>query len=279
MKNWLGVALVLFAAPLHAQAPTSFREGVLAFEKQEWSKAERLMRETIAANPTESEGTVSIAGQWFETYVPHYFLARALARQGKCAEALTAFAETERQGISPAIEDFARHLKTRGGCKGSREISIDVPLAGGTLPPKPRATTSSTPIPPKKTPPITPPKSIAPAPPPKTPPSKPAVLDAGTRAWLTTALTAYLRGQYADSVRLLSGKEPSDRDASAHAALIRAAAQHALYRMGGEQDASLRDAAVRELARYRSLLPGGRPDPRLFPPSLIALANEAQTAN
>ena len=111
------VLILLFAASLHAQAPSTFKEGVLAFEKQEWAKAEKLMRETVAVNPRESEGTVSIAGSWFETYVPHYFLARALAKQGKCAEALKAFEETERQGVTPTIPDFARHLRTRGGCK------------------------------------------------------------------------------------------------------------------------------------------------------------------
>ncbi|HEX6641880.1 MAG TPA: hypothetical protein VF215_12255, partial [Thermoanaerobaculia bacterium] len=109
--------LLLFATSLHAQAPTSFREGVIAFEKKEWKNAEKFMRETIAVNPKESEGTVSIAGSWFETYVPHYFLARALARQGRCEEALKEFAETERQGVTATIPDFARHLATRGGCK------------------------------------------------------------------------------------------------------------------------------------------------------------------
>ena len=109
--------LLMLATMAQAQAPTSFREGVLAFEKKEWKDAERLMRETIAVNPKETAGTVSIAGSWFETYVPHYFLARALARQGKCEEALQEFAETERQGVTPTIPDFARHLQTRGGCK------------------------------------------------------------------------------------------------------------------------------------------------------------------
>ncbi len=111
--------LLLFATAVHAQAPTTFREGVLAFEKKEWKEAERLMRATIAVNPNETSGTVSIAGSWFETYVPHYFLARALAKQKKCADALVAFAESERQGVTLTISDFARHLKTRGGCKAA----------------------------------------------------------------------------------------------------------------------------------------------------------------
>src|SRR5206468_2300561 len=104
----------------------------------EWAEAEKAMREAIAGNPKETEGTVSIAGSWFETYVPHYFLARALAKEGKCQEALVEFAESERQGVTPSIPDFARYLKTRSGCrpeakaeKPPREISVvEVPFGG-----------------------------------------------------------------------------------------------------------------------------------------------------
>src|SRR5687768_16872947 len=110
------VLMLLAAAAINAQAPPSFREGVLAFEKKEWAAAEKAMRAAVAGNPNESAGTVSIAGSWYETYVPHYFLARALAKQGKCAEAIREFEESERQGITPTIPDFARHLQTRGGC-------------------------------------------------------------------------------------------------------------------------------------------------------------------
>jgi hypothetical protein len=273
MRTITVLALVLVTQLAEAQAPATFREGVLAFEKEEWSRAEKLMRETIAVNPNETEGTVSISGQWFETYVPHYFLARALAKQRKCGEALAAFAESERQGITPGIEDFARHLKSRDGCKRGREITIDVPLGGGTLPPKSKDTTTTIAPPPKsKDPGVVPPKVITP---PKdivvAPPKRP---DPETRARLASAVAAYLDGRYEESLRLLEDRDFSDRAASAEAALFRAAAQHALYRIGGQKDASLRAAVTRELARYRSLRPNGRPDPRLFPPAFIALARK-----
>ena len=267
------LALLFLTLLAEAQAPASFREGVVAFEKGEWSKAEQLMRDTIAVNPKESEGTVRIAGQWFETYVPHYFLARALAKQRKCAEALVAFAESERQGVTPGIEDFARHLKSRDGCKGGRELTFDVPLAGGTPPPKSKDTTTTIAPPPKTNDPvIVPPKVITPptdveVAPPKGP-------DPETRARLVSAVAAYLDGRYEETVRLLEERELSDRTASAEAALFRAAAQHALYRIGGAKDAALRDEVIRGLVRYRSLRPNGRPDPRVFPPAFIALAGQ-----
>lgn len=252
------IALLLFvAATLHAQAPSTFREGVLAFEKKEWANAERFMRQTIAVNPNETEGTVSIAGSWFETYVPHYFLARALARQGKCAEALKEFAETERQGVTPAIPDFARHLATRGGCKPQakgekpKEVVLEatVPFGGET----PATTTTAKPKPA--------PVVIA----------TPSVDHTATRLRLRSAINSYLHGRYEETARVLSSSKFEDNAAAAEAALLRAAAHHAMWRSGGEKDAALRAQIDADLATYRALRPNGRPDPRLYPPRFLAL--------
>ena len=60
--------------------------------------------------------------------------------------------------------------------------------------------------------------------------------------------------------------------AAGEAALLRAASRHALYRIGGAQDAKLLAQIARDLNEYRALRPGGRPDPRLFPPSFVAMA-------
>ncbi|HEV7241852.1 MAG TPA: hypothetical protein VGQ36_21655 [Thermoanaerobaculia bacterium] len=259
------IVSLLSAAVLHAQAPPTFKEGVLAFEKQEWAKAERLMRETIAGNPNESEGTVSIAGAWYETYVPHYFLARALAKQGKCAEALKAFAETERQGVTPNIPDFARHVRTRGGCrpappekKPTRVIGeVEVPFEDVPKPIEPK------PI-------VVEPKPVEPKP----VEPKPRVADVETRARLTAAVRAYVEGQYDVTVSVLSEKPFADRAAAAEAALFRAAARDALYRIGGEKDDALRIAVESDLRIYRELRTNRQPDPRIFPPRFIAKASK-----
>ncbi len=276
--------LMLFAAvAIEAQAPPSFRVGVLAFEKGEWANAEKAMREAIAGNPNETEGTVSIAGSWFETYVPHYFLARALAKQGKCTEALRAFAESERQGVTPAIPDFARHLKTRGGCgaqakpqKPVKEIdAFEVPFDESQ-------TTTRTPKKPDvvvpQTKPQAPPKpkpDVIPQPKPQ-PPRDTAAEQAAreTRRSLSAGVDAYLRGRYEEAIRLLSQAKFADRVAEAEAALFRAAARDALYRIGGATSESLRREIERDLNTYRELRPDGRPDPRIFSPRFIAIATE-----
>jgi hypothetical protein len=259
--------LCLVAISIQAQAPPSFREGVLAFEKKEWKDAEKLMRETIAANPNETSGTVSISGSWFETYVPHYFLARALAKQGRCAEALKEFDETERQGVTATIPDFAKHLQTRGGCKPGakpakpKEIVFEttVPFGGDENPP-PVMTTSAPP---------TPPRNVI-KPPPATKPAPPRDLSVET-ARLSSAVDAYLHGRYEETARLLTAERFEDPTATAQAALFRAAARYALYRISGEKDAGLRAQIDTDVRQYRSLRPNARPDPRLFPPGFIAM--------
>ncbi|HEX6642469.1 MAG TPA: hypothetical protein VF215_15225, partial [Thermoanaerobaculia bacterium] len=91
-----------------------------------------------------------------------------------------------------------------------------------------------------------------------------------TRPRLRAALNSYLHGRYDEATRVLA--QPfDDRTANAEAALLRAAARHALYRIGGEQDAGLRAQVEADLRRYRELRPDGKPDPRVFPPSFIAL--------
>jgi hypothetical protein len=263
------VFLLLLALSAHAQAPSTFKDGVLAFEKGEWAKAEKFMRETIATNPRESEGTVSIAGSWYETYVPHYFLARALAKQGKCGEALQAFAESERQGVTPAIPDFARHLRTRGGCKPAPKEEkpkkvigeVEVPFEDVTPKPKPVEPKPKLEPKPAERKPIEPKPVVV----------KPPVEDVEARVRLTTGIRAYLEGQYEIAVRILAGKPFADRGAAAEAALFRAAARDALYRIGGEKDDTLRAAVEADLRIYRELSPKRKPDPRIFPPRFIAM--------
>jgi tetratricopeptide (TPR) repeat protein len=270
------LALSLVAASAAAQAPPTFREGVIAFEKGEWAKAETAMRSALAVNPTESEGTVSIAGAWFETYVPHYFLARALAKQGKCKEALKEFEESERQGVTPAISDFARHLKSRGGCRpqGSTPKSPGK-VAEVTVPFGEEETTTRAPEavkpalvekPPVKPSPVKPVVSV--------PPSirRPSidVRAQAERAALSAVMTEYVRGRYAEAVRLADATQFTDRTIAAEVALFRAASRYALYRIGGKQDETLQRAIELDLETYRTMRGRELPDPRVFPPSFIA---------
>jgi tetratricopeptide (TPR) repeat protein len=258
----LRLALVLaIATAVHAQAPPSFAKGVLAFEKGDYAEAERLLREAVAGNPNEVDGTVRISGQWFETYVPHYFLARALAKQGKCGEAAREFAESERQGVTPAIGDFARHLRTRGGCKPQagneappkKTIDVTVPFGDEVPVAKPATPKPATPKPVEPTPAV----------------PKPVVLDTTKeRQQLLTGIRAYLAGNYEEAVRALA-RGFTDTSLNAEAALFRGASRHALYRM--THDPKFAKQVAQDVVLYQQLKPGKQPDARIFPPSFIAL--------
>jgi hypothetical protein len=258
MRN-LGALLLFATVAAQAQAPVTFSEGVIAFEKKEWAAAEKAMRATIAGNPTESSGTVRISGQWYETYVPHYFLARALAKQGKCAEAIREFEETERQGVTMQIGDFARHVTTRDACGGAakpvpkKKVVLEATIPFDEDVPAPVATAT-----------------VAPVRVPATPPRSPA-LEAAARARLAKAIEAYTGGRYEAAIKLLTGTGLTDRAAVGEAALFRAASRYALYRSGGATDTALRALVDSDLREYRALRPNATPDPRVFPPGFIAL--------
>jgi len=257
--------VLVFASSVHAQAPSTFKEGVIAFEKKEYAKAEQLMRQTIAVNPNESEGTVSISGSWFETYVPQYFLARALAKQGKCEEALPFFAETERQGVTLTIPDFAKHVRTRGGCKPAAKTETPKKVLTEVEVPFEDVPATAPVAKPKVAPGVIVPKPVE---------SKgvtPPAIDVESRARLTTGIRAYLEGQYDVAARVLDAKPFADRALAAEAALFRAASRDALYRLGGEKDAELRAAIAIDLRIYRELAPKRKPDPRIFTPRFIAM--------
>jgi hypothetical protein len=116
-------------------------------------------------------------------------------------------------------------------------------------------------------PPIVPPVT------PALPPSQPTI-DVRARAErgvLSAAVTEYLGGRYIGASRLLAFTHFSDRAFAAEAALLRAASKHALYRIGGEKDETLKRELERDLERYRALRGSTPPDPRVFPPSFIAL--------
>jgi hypothetical protein len=249
--------IMIAAATAAAQAPPSFREGVLAFEKKEWATAETAMRAAVAGNPKETEGTVSIAGSWFETYVPHYFLARALAKQGKCDEALREFAESERQGVTPSIPDFARHLETRDGCKPQAKKEKPVRVAGQFEIPFNDDVPKGTPV-----------KPVVVTPPPQS--KSQSQLDAHKR--LISAVASYLHGDYENTLLALTETNFTDRLAVAEAALFRAAARDALSRVRGSTNESMRRLIELDLRTYRELRPAARPDPRIFPPRFLAMA-------
>jgi hypothetical protein len=112
-------------------------------------------------------------------------------------------------------------------------------------------------------------KPVAPEPmpvPPTTPPNRgnaPPELLAGARA--------FFGGQYAQAVTLLEGADRWPARAGAQALMLRAAARHALYQVGGEKDAGLLASAQADVRAARRLDPRVAPDAQAFSPRFVQL--------
>lgn len=68
---------------------TAFRDGVRAYEKQQWDRVATLMRAAIEAKPASDEMVV-INGAWKERYAPADYLAAAIVKQA-CRDATIAW--------------------------------------------------------------------------------------------------------------------------------------------------------------------------------------------
>ena len=91
----------------------AFRKGIAAQKNGRWADVESAMREAIAKDPKESSrkigGLLTIGG---EEYVPYFFLGEALFRRMDCGGALTAWEESDRQGIARKNATRARTIDT-----------------------------------------------------------------------------------------------------------------------------------------------------------------------
>jgi hypothetical protein len=95
------------------------------------------------------------------------------------------------------------------------------------------------------------------------------------RAALLQGVQAHLDGDYRRAVRLLDALSPSpDPRFRALHLTVRAAARHALYRLGGERDAPLLAAALVDVRDARRSDPAFRPSAAVFPPSFLQLYDQ-----
>jgi hypothetical protein len=93
--------------------------------------------------------------------------------------------------------------------------------------------------------------------------------DAAAEAYLAP-IQAYFDGDYRRALDLLDGLPAASRQARFLTALFGAAARHALYLLGGEEDEALLAAAVEDLRAARRASPSFAPHPDHFSPRFIA---------
>jgi hypothetical protein len=99
-------------------------------------------------------------------------------------------------------------------------------------------------------------------------PSAPPELLAGARA--------FFGAQYPQTVALLAGADSLPGRAGAQGLMLRSAARHALYLIGGEKDAGLLSSAQADARAARRLDPQVVPDPQAFSPRFLELFKQSR---
>ena len=112
------VAALALAAPALADFKASFREGVKAYDQQNWSEVARYMLEALQDRPHSDRVSVAIFSTKRITYIPNTFLGIALYHLDRCEEAMSYFESAETQGIASSREReyFSEMVEARRRC-------------------------------------------------------------------------------------------------------------------------------------------------------------------
>jgi hypothetical protein len=112
-------ALVLalgWASGLRADFRESFKKGIEAVDRKEWSDVARWMRQAAAEQPQEGE-SVKIYGVRFEPYLPHFYLGLALFQSGDCEGALEQWQLSESQKAVQSTSRYKLLVQNRDTCR------------------------------------------------------------------------------------------------------------------------------------------------------------------
>jgi len=116
----IGALGVLLAAgrPASAQYLNSYKAGLEAIEAKDWARAAASMHQAIA-DRKEEKAKLPVR-LFLRPYLPHLYLGYARFESGDCAGALAAWAESERQGVAPRLQEFDLARRGRREC-GQRD--------------------------------------------------------------------------------------------------------------------------------------------------------------
>lgn len=93
---------------------------------------------------------------------------------------------------------------------------------------------------------------------------------------LRAGAQAFFAAQYPQTVALLAGADALPGKAGAQSLMLRAAARHALYLIGGEKDQSLLASAQTDVRASKRLDPQAGPDPQAFSPRFVELFKQSR---
>jgi hypothetical protein len=105
-----------WASGLRADFRESFKKGIEAVDRKEWSDVARWMRQAAAEQPQEGE-SVKIYGVRFEPYLPHFYLGLALFQSGDCEGALEQWQLSESQKAVQSTSRYKLLVQNRDTCR------------------------------------------------------------------------------------------------------------------------------------------------------------------
>jgi hypothetical protein len=267
----LACALSLLIAPLaHADWKRDYGFGQTAFEKGDWSEAEKLMKSAAGEEPAAS-ARKRMQGTRFELYAPAHYAGIAAFKQGACGRALQYLDDGANKAVVAQLPNLAaEEQQVRAGCGNVAAAPAPPPPTPAPVAPKPTA--PSTPIVAVPDKPVPPPVA-APKPevraPETTPVAPPPTVatKAAPPAALRTAVRAFLAGDYAATLRV-SDAGITDTRGRALVLLVRAAAGYTQAELKGGDSAltSRADGDVRAAKKLARI----DPDPNLFSPKVRA---------
>ncbi|MEM1412008.1 MAG: hypothetical protein AAGH19_06570 [Pseudomonadota bacterium] len=114
--------LLLAGTPAAADYKNDYVKAQRAVEDGEPAEAIALLREAISENPTADE-RVRWYGQRIISYVPYFYLGKALAAMGDCDAALDAFQQSLDGGVIQELDEFSELNSSVAQCRAQ---TIDV---------------------------------------------------------------------------------------------------------------------------------------------------------
>ena len=119
------LVLVLVSKPLRADYRQSYLDGRAALARGDAAEAARLLGVAATERPQE-QARARLVGAIPEPYIPHHLLAVALARLGRCTDALREWETSSTQGIATAIPGPAAEARS-GVAECRRKLGIADP--------------------------------------------------------------------------------------------------------------------------------------------------------
>lgn len=258
-----------------------YKTGLDAVASENWTRAADLMRKAIDERGTESRRLPKYF--YLKPYLPHFYLGLAEFKRGHCEAAERSWGISERQGVVVKRPQYEQMKLGREQCRSRKAPKASTRARSSPPPP-------AMPPPPARQPAASvapPPAAWTPGPPDRPPagqlpPSRPGPpaghgyarqrLEAPSEPpsdALLAAAAALFDGSYQQAIDQLTAESPVDAYSRAHANLLLAAAELALYQTGGEHDASLLDSARAHVLEVRAALPDLEPPERYFSPRFL----------